>query len=115
MVEEKEIIIKVPVGYSLIVGVCLSALERVAKGKGRKRHADHDNQPLEEQDIFMYSHGFRRDQIQKKIKEVPRLRKKDQLGELLDIIIYASVEYTKVLEEMKKDISQKISQTLLRH
>jgi len=102
MIEEERVTVSVPRGYDLLVSVCTAALDRAAKGKGRKRHAEYDNQPLEDQDIYHYSHGFRLDQIYKKVKEIPRLRKRDQLGELLDIIIYASVEYTKVLDEWKK-------------
>lgn len=107
MIEEHEVIVKVPNGYDLLIRVCEEALNRAARGKGRKRHAAYDNQPLEDQDIYAYSWGWRLDQIQKKVKEVPRLRKRNQLEELLDIIILASVEYAKVLDNIKKDTARR--------
>ena len=106
MIENDVMTLQVPKGYELILKACTDAMQRAAVGKGRKRHADHDNQPLEQQQIYIYSHGFRRDQIRKKAGELERLRLRDQLGELLDIIVYASVEYDIVKHKLEKDIAK---------
>jgi hypothetical protein len=99
MIEYIEPTIAVPKGYLPIVRACLAALTRAAVTKGRARHADHDNQPLMDQDIARYSDGFRIDQIRKKAQEAGRFiesRRKYQLqkafDELADVIVYASVQ-----------------------
>jgi hypothetical protein len=107
MITEKDVTIKVPEGYELLVEAIEDALDRAARGKGRKRHADYDNQPLEQQDIYRYSHVWRLDQIVKKTKEVPRLRKRDRLGELADVIVLAAVEIKVVKDELKKEVAKR--------
>jgi hypothetical protein len=93
MIVKKKVTISIPFGYDLILAACLAAMERAAVGKGRQRHADKDNQPLHTQEIMTYSSGFRRDQIRKKAKELHRLRTRDQIGEIEDIIVYAAAEW----------------------
>lgn len=86
----------VPKGYEEIVVAAAVAAVRAGAGKGRQRHADYDNQPISEQDISRYSQGWRLDQIQKKAKEVPRLRSRDKADEVLDIIVLAAIEWCKL-------------------
>lgn len=92
--------IKVPIGYELILHACNAALLRAAVGKGRSRHAEYDNQPLSDQQIYRFSQGWRLDQIQKKAAEIPRLKSRDRANEVLDIIVLAAVEWAK-LEGLK--------------
>lgn len=101
MIVRKKVTISIPTGYDLILAACLASMERAAVGKGRQRHADKDNQPLYTQEIMTYSSGFRRDQIRKKAKELHRLRTRDQIGELEDIIVYAAAEWGTVTNNVE--------------
>ena len=91
-VETTEYTIKVPVGYEPLVNAFEEVLTRMAVGKGRERHAKYDNQELRTQQIALFSHDWRLDQIQKKAAEVSRLRSRDKPGEVADIAAYAMVE-----------------------
>ena len=91
-IERKSITIECPVGYESLVDAFNIVLNRMAVGKGRERHASYDNQPLANQEIAIYSHDWRLDQIRKKAKEVPRLRARQKPGEVADIAAYALVE-----------------------
>jgi hypothetical protein len=91
-----------PEGYREIIVAASRAAYRAGAGKGRQRHADHDNQPIMEQRIARYTHGWRLDQMDKKIGEVPRLRKLDRINELLDVIVLAAVE----IRVLEKEISE---------
>lgn len=107
MIEEHDVTIKVPFGYEILVNALLAALDRAAKGKGRKRHAKHDNQDLKQQDLYNFSHDWRMDQIRKKAGEVRKLSRRDKPLEVLDIIVYAAVEYDILMDELSKDIARR--------
>lgn len=96
-VEFKDVTIKVPIGYEELVEGFKVVLNRMAVGKGRQRHASFDNQPLKTQDIVIFSHDWRTDQIRKKAGEVPRLRARDKTGEVADIAAYSLVELCRLL------------------
>lgn len=95
-VENTEVVIKVPKGYEPLVDAFLAVLYRMAVGKGRERHAKYDNQELRTQDIAIFSHDWRLDQIRKKAGEVHRLRSRDKSGEVADIAAYALVEWCRL-------------------
>lgn len=95
-VEYKTMSINVPVGYEELVEAFSIVLNRMAVGKGRERHANYDNQPLRTQQITIFSHDWRLDQIMKKAAEVRRLRARDKPGETADIAAYALVELCKL-------------------
>ena len=91
-IEYTEYKIQVPNGYDPLVEAFKMVLARMAVGKGRERHAKYDNQELRTQDIALFSHDWRLDQIRKKAGEVSRLRSRDKPGEVADIAAYALVE-----------------------
>jgi hypothetical protein len=84
------------IGYEPIVTAMQAAMDRMSIGKGRQRHARHSNQPVEQQDIALFSHGWRVDQIRKKANELERLKRSARADEVLDIICYACVEWLKL-------------------
>lgn len=86
----------VPKGYEEIMEAAVCAACRAGAGKGRQRHADYDNQPIRDQQISHFSQGWRLDQIQKKAKEIPRLRQRERADEVLDIIVLAAIEWCKL-------------------
>ena len=87
---------RIAVGYESIVTAMQAAMDRMSIGKGRQRHARHSNQPIEQQDIAVFSHGWRVDQIRKKANELERLKRSARADEVLDIICYACVEWLKL-------------------
>lgn len=91
-VEKAPYELAVPKGYEALVMAFEEVLTRMAVGKGRERHAAYDNQELRTQDIAIFSHDWRLDQIRKKAGEVSKLRSRDKPGEVADIAAYALVE-----------------------
>lgn len=108
MIEKFTTTVEIPKGYELMLEAFKAALERAAVGKGRQRHAKHDNQPLEEQDIYLFSHDWRTDQVAKKAREIRNIRgKRDKANEALDIIIYIMVEWDVLITEMNREIARR--------
>lgn len=95
-IEYEVISVNVPKGYERIIEASVAAAIRAGAGKGRKRHADYDNQPISDQQISRFSQGWRLDQIQKKAAEIPRLRSREKADEVLDIIVLAAVEWCRL-------------------
>lgn len=88
-------------GYESLSWPIAAMLHRVAYGKGKTRHQDHEGQLFMDQDICRaFSHAGRIDQIRKKAKESLKFRnRRKAMNEILDVMAYAAAEWLVLYEE----------------